>query len=187
MFASPPLPYALNALAPAISPSSVRRHYEDNQAGYFRNTNQLLRGEPAYRGQSLLDVALTAPLDSPLANNAAQAWAHVFWWASMSPKPQPTPAWVSPRFAEAWVEQGAALFGSGWLWLSVLPEGCIGVEALPNAVLPQRHGHVPILVMDLWEHAYYCQYGTKRRDYLRKTLPLLNWAEAERRLRALAF
>lgn len=186
MFTSPPLPYAFDALAPAISASSVRRHYEDNQAGYFRNTNQLLRGASAYRGMPLLEVALAAPPDSPLANNAAQAWAHVFWWASMSPRPQAVPAWVGPGFAEAWVEQGAALFGSGWLWLSVTPEGRIVIEALPNAVLPQRYGRTPILVMDLWEHAYYCQYGTKRREYLRKTLPLLNWAEAERRLRALA-
>ena len=182
MYALPKLPYRFDALTPAISESSVRRHYEDNHAGYIRKTNELVRGS-GLEGRDLLAVALLSRHGSPLYNNAAQAWAHDFWWRSMTPKPVNVPAWVGPGFAEAWVEQGAALFGSGWLWLSVTSEGHIIIEALPNAVLPQRYGRTPILVMDLWEHAYYCQYGTKRADYLKNTLSLLNWRVAEQRCR----
>lgn len=182
MFRLPPLPYGFNALAPSIDREGVRRHYEDNHAGYIRKTNELIRGT-GFEGRNLLEVALLAKPGSPLSNNAAQAWAHNFWWNSMSPKRQPVPSWVPrPEFEKDWLAAGTALFGSGWVWLVLNAENQLGVVALPNAELPQRQGLYPILVMDLWEHAYYCQYGTKRADYLKNTLSLLNWAEAERRV-----
>jgi Fe-Mn family superoxide dismutase len=85
---------------------------------------------------------------------------------------------------DAWITEGKALFGSGWVWLSLTRDGKLVVEALPNADLPQRQGHTPILVMDLWEHAYYCQYGTNREEFLKNTFHLLNWRIAEQRLAA---
>jgi Fe-Mn family superoxide dismutase len=182
MFRLPPLPYGFNDLAPSIDREGVRRHYEDNHAGYIRKTNELIKGS-GLEGRDLLDVALLTRTDSPLAHNAAQAWAHDFWWRSMTPKRQPVPSWVPQQaFERDWLSAGTALFGSGWLWLVLNPEKQLAVIALPNADLPWRHGLRPILVMDLWEHAYYCQYGTKRADYLKNTLSLLNWREAERRV-----
>jgi Fe-Mn family superoxide dismutase len=181
MFRLPPLPYAYDALAPALSKTSVQRHYEDNHAGYIRRTNELTKGT-SYASMALLDVALRA--SPPLRDQAAQAWAHDFWWRSMSPRPQTPPAWLdADAFARQWVGTGKALFGSGWLWLSLDASGSPRIDALPDAKLPQSLGLHPILVMDLWEHAYYCQYGTKRADYLRNTLPLLNWPEAVRHAR----
>jgi Fe-Mn family superoxide dismutase len=181
VYTLPKLPYRFDALAPAISESSVRRHYEDNHAGYIRKTNELIRGS-GLEGRDLLDVALLAKPGTPLANNAAQAWAHDFWWKSMTPRPVARPSWVRPAFDDVWVNRGAALFGAGWLWLVTDDRGHFEIVALPNADLPHRIGR-PLLVMDLWEHAYYGQYGTKRADYLRNTLPLLNWTEVERRRR----
>lgn len=181
MYTLPKLPYAFDALAPAISESSVRRHYEDNHAGYIRKTNELIRGS-GLEGRALLDVAHLSKPGSSLNNNAAQAWAHAFWWKSMTPRSTARPAWVGLAFDAVWVKRGAALFGAGWLWLITDDQGRFDIVALPNADLPHRLGR-PLLVMDLWEHAYYCQYGTKRADYLRNTLPLLNWTEAERRRR----
>jgi Fe-Mn family superoxide dismutase len=180
-FRLPPLPYPENALEPAIAAWAVKRHYEDNHAGYYKKVNELMGNQKVDR--SLLEIALSTEPYTPLNNNAAQAWAHDFWWRSMTPTPMPLPPWVNGSiFNEKWVETGAALFGSGWLWLVVTPAGKLDMIALPDALLPQRDSLKPILVMDLWEHAYYCQYGTKRKDFLKNTLKHLNWAEAQRRL-----
>jgi Fe-Mn family superoxide dismutase len=144
--------------------------------------NELVQGTP-WDGKPLEQIAVQSEAYTPLNNNAAQAWAHDFWWRSMHPKKLPVPSWLDKKnFENAWITKGTALFGSGWLWFVMDTSGKFDIQALPDAVLPQRQGFRPILVMDLWEHSYYCQYGTKRVDYLRKTLPLLNWAEAERRI-----
>jgi len=195
-FRLPPLPYAEDALEPAIASWSVKRHYEDNHAGYYRKVNELLgksvnellgKSEPLgdkSDSRSMLQVALSTEPYTPLNNAAAQAWAHDFWWTSMSPEITQRPSWVHKKsFEEAWINKGVALFGSGWLWLVLKPDSKLDIIALPDAQLPQRSRMKPILVMDLWEHAYYCQYGTKRAEYLRNTLPLLNWEIAEQRLR----
>lgn len=181
-FRLPPLPYAEDALEPAIASWMVKRHYEDNHAGYYRKVNELLSNRKVTG--TILDVALSTEPYTPLNNAAAQAWAHDFWWRSMTPTPMPTPKWIHRDvFDEKWVSTGVALFGSGWLWLVLTQEGKLDMVALPDAQLPQNSGLKPVLVMDLWEHAYYCQYGTNRKEYLRNTLVNLNWVEAERRLR----
>lgn len=179
MFTLPPLPYAVDALEPAIARWVVQRHYEDNHAGYYNKVNQLL-GDSPHRFTSILEVARFAVPNTPLANAARQAWIHDFWWRSMSPEATTPPNWYSAsQFEKRWVDIGSALFGSGWLWLTLSPAGKFEIHALPNAEIPAR----PVLVMDLWEHAYYCQYGTQRAEFLRQTLKHLNWAEAERRVR----
>ena len=179
MFTLPPLPYDFDALEPAIARWNVQRHYEDNHAGYYNKVNQLL-ADRQHDFSSIYEVARFSPIDTPLSNAARQAWIHDFWWRSMSPTPTKPPAWYeSSKFEDRWVDIGTKLFGSGWLWLTLGSTGKFEIHALPNAVIPFR----PVLVMDLWEHAYYCQYGTQRADFLRQTLKHLNWAEAERRVR----
>lgn len=180
-FRLPPLTYPQDALEPALAGWMVKRHYEDNHAGYYKKVNELLGNRKVDR--SMLDLALSTEPYTPLNNAAAQAWAHDFWWASMTPEPQDYPSWIRPSsFEDQWVNTGVALFGSGWLWLVLTRDGKLDMVALPDAQLPQKSGLRPVLVMDLWEHAYYCQYGTKRAEYLRNMLPHLNWAEAGRRL-----
>jgi len=187
MFRLPSLPYAYDALEPAIASWAVKRHYEDNHAGYYRKVNELLSNGAKIPATSMLDIALRTDPYTPLNNAAAQAWAHDFWWSSMSPTPtSPSATRLIHRpdlFADTWIKRGVALFGSGWLWLVLKPDGKLDIMALPDAQLPQQSGFKPILVMDLWEHSYYCQYGTKRAEYLKNTLKHLNWAEAERRYR----
>jgi Fe-Mn family superoxide dismutase len=178
----PPLPYPFTAFEPYLSETTVRRHYEDNHAGYYRRLNELVRGTE-WDGLPVEQIALATIPYMPINNNAAQAWAHDFWWRSMTPRTQPFPKWLDrKRFERDWIEKGTALFGSGWVWLSVTPDRQLSIDALPDAELPQRRGLRPILVMDLWEHAYYCQYGTKRADYLRNMLPFLDWQRAHERL-----
>jgi len=177
----PRLPYGLGELAPAISEDNVRSHYLDNHANYVAKYNELAAQAP-WSGRTFDDILANGPLNTPIYNNAAQAWAHDFWWNSMTPRRVSPPAFLDyPRFVEGWMKEGTSLFGSGWLWLVVDGRGRLQIEALPNALLPQRAGKTPILVMDLWEHAYYCQYGTKRADYLNATLSIINWPLVEQR------
>jgi Fe-Mn family superoxide dismutase len=185
MYRLPPLPYAFDALEPAIAEWVVKRHYEDNHAGYYRKVNELIGSAKA--PATMLELALRTKPYTPINNAAAQAWAHDFWWRSMSPTPTTPKSFRliknADQFVDTWIKRGVALFGSGWLWLVLKPDGKLDIVALPDAQLPQHSGLKPILVMDLWEHSYYCQYGTKRAEYLKNTLKHLNWAEAERRLR----
>lgn len=196
MFTLPPLPYAYDALSPAIDEQGVRRHYLDNHAGYTKKLNELAPRNTT----SLGDILATAPLGSPLYNNAAQYWAHGFWWQSMRPRPvggrAPTGAAAQivsqfggyANFKREWVEKGTALFGSGWVWLTLQPSGQADIVALPDAILPQRYdGSAALLVSDLWEHAYYCQYGTKRKDYLTRFFDVVCWGAVNDRLAHLGF
>ena len=192
MFTLPPLPYTFDGLAPAISREGVQRHYEDNHAMYTRRLNEM-----APVGKTLGEILGTAPLASPLYNMAAQYWAHNFWWDGMRPRPRgggaPTGAAASvvaqmgtyAAFKRKWVEEGSRLFGSGWLWLTLDPSGQARILALPNAIIPQRHdGSIPVLVSDLWEHAYYCQYGTNRTEYLSKFFDVVFWPACNERIAA---
>lgn len=189
-FRLPPLPYGYDALAPAIDEQGVRRHYLDNHAGYTRKLNEL-----APPGASLATILSTAPLGEPLYNNAAQYWAHNLWWRCMMPPPAGGRAPSGPAaqvvaqfggyaaFKKRWVEVGGALFGSGWVWLTLDARGKADIVALPDALLPQRYdGSYPILVSDLWEHAYYCQYGTKRKDYLARFFDVVCWSTVNARI-----
>lgn len=191
----PPLPYAFDALSPAIDEQGVRRHYLDNHAGYARKLNDLSAKEAP--GQTLADILASAEIGTPLYNNAAQFWAHNMWWEGMRPSPlggrPPTgdaAAIVAQfggyeAFKKKWVEAGTALFGSGWVWLTLDRQGRAFIDALPDAVLPQRaSGRFPVLVSDLWEHAYYCQYGTKRKDYLERFFDIVYWPSVNARIRA---
>jgi Fe-Mn family superoxide dismutase len=196
MVTLPPLPYAFGALAPAISAEGVKRHYEDNHAKYARTLNELT-ASGQYKDASLADILATSTLNSPVYNNAAQFWAHNMWWQGMRPKAEgggrkPTGAGAEvieqfggyEAFKKKWVEAGTALFGSGWVWLSLDKQGKAYIDALPNAILPQRDsGRYPILVSDLWEHAYYCQYGTNRKAYLERFFDVVCWNSVNARIR----
>jgi len=190
VFTLPPLPYAYGALAPAIDEQGVQRHYLDNHAGYTKKLNEL-----APKGASLGDILAKTPIGTPLYNNAAQYWAHNMWWRCMMPQPiggrRPTGEAMRvvsqfgsyEDFKKEWIDTGSALFGSGWVWLTLDRNGRAAIVALPNAVLPQRaNGTFPILVSDLWEHAYYCQYGTKRKDYLTRFFDVVYWQTVNERI-----
>ena len=180
-FLLPPLPYAYDALEPVLTRSSVQRHYEQNHAGYVKKLN-LLSG-----GRSMEDILTNEPSGTPLYNCAAQDWIHTFWWNNMAPvgtggDPIPEIKDV-PEFNKRWVKAGSNLFGSGWLWLIYsAAERRLDIATTQNADMPQRRGKVPILVMDLWEHTYTCQYGSNRAEYLTRSLDIIDWNRVAQRL-----
>jgi superoxide dismutase, Fe-Mn family len=182
-----PLPFKEDALEPYISKKTIEFHYGKHHKAYVDKTNELA-GPAGLGGLSLEEIIKkTAGSADQIAifNNAAQAWNHDFYWKSMLPgakKPNERLAKMiddsfggydgfNKEFQNAAVTQ----FGSGWVWL-VLDQGKLKVTKTPNADNPLVHGQVPLLTMDVWEHAYYLDYQNRRADYAKAVFDnLLNW------------
>ncbi|MEZ0227999.1 MAG: superoxide dismutase [Planctomycetota bacterium] len=186
----PPLPYPKDALAPAnISAETLDYHYGKHHKGYYDNLNKM----PEAKGKSLEELVKSATKDTPLFNNAGQAWNHDFYWQSL--KPDSAKHAPKGKLAELIKTYGgvdkvktdltaAAMgqFGSGWAWL-VLDGDKLAVEKTSNADTPLAHGKKPLLTIDVWEHAYYIDFRNKRADYVKSILDhLINWEFAEKGL-----
>jgi len=191
------LPYALNALTPTISTDTMTYHYEKHYAGYVQKTNELVAGTP-FETAPLDKIIFEAAADTvwtKLFNQAAQVANHEFYWQSLSPRIEDYT--ISPKLGnlirsdfgskEKLIEElqnkGMAQFGSGWVWLT-LTKGHLQVKTTSNAdTLLVHPEHKPLLVIDVWEHAYYLDYQNKRLAYLKAiTNKLLNWRFASEQL-----
>ena len=188
MFVLPPLPYDHEALAPLMSGETLRTHHGKHHAKYVEVTNALLaaRGE---RPESLEAVVRSA--DGKLYNNAAQAWNHAFFWNCMTPDR----AAPSGALAEAiatfgglealkarFVEEGANHFASGWAWI-VARDGSLEVTSTHDAGSFDQLQGAPVLVCDVWEHAYYLDHKQDRKAFLERWFDeLANWEFAGRQL-----
>ncbi|OYU15097.1 MAG: superoxide dismutase [Fe] [Alphaproteobacteria bacterium PA4] len=183
----PPLPFARDALAPAISADTIGVHYDKHHKGYFDTLVKLVAGSPL-AGQTLEQI-IRATTDDPaqvkIFNNAAQAWNHNFYWASLSPKAL-TPggalaAAIARDFGDlaavqaALIKAGTEQFGSGWAWL-VADGDTLKVVATHDAGVRFTSGQRPLLTVDVWEHAYYLDVQNRRADYLKAVVEgHLNW------------
>jgi Fe-Mn family superoxide dismutase len=187
-FELPALPYAGDALSPHISAETLSFHHGKHHNAYVTNLNNLAKGTE-YESMSLEDVVRATAGKADKAgvfNNAAQVWNHTFYWHSMKPQGggKPTGAIASKidadfgsyeKFVEAFSQAGATQFGSGWAWL-VLDGGKLKVTKTPNAETPLSTSAVPLLTMDVWEHAYYVDFRNRRPDYIKVFLEhLVNW------------
>jgi Fe-Mn family superoxide dismutase len=187
-FTLPPLPYPDNGLEPLVSARTLQLHHRMHHKGYVDKVNQLVAGT-AFAQMSLRQILMstaTTPEHSVLFENAAQAWNHSFYWHSLSPKGGGTPpavlkARIETSFGsvEALKESLAAaakgLFGSGWAWL--VDDGkLLRVVQTHDAGNPLVDKLVPLLVIDVWEHAYYLDVQNRRADYVQGILAnLVNW------------
>jgi Fe-Mn family superoxide dismutase len=184
------LPYATDALMPHLSAEAVAYHHDYHEKGYIDTVNRLLQDE-RLAGADLAEVAASAT--GPLANAAAQAWNHAFFWTCMSPKKVRPGAETTRALDESFgsVEQfkkrlrqaGLQLFGSGWIWLIQAAEHRLEILPTPNAGLRvHEEGLWPLLVCDVWEHAYYIDYRGERGRYLDAFLEIINWNRIGERL-----
>jgi len=184
----PPLPYAESALAPIISAKTIGFHFGKHHKGYVDNLNKLIAGTE-YSDLSLEKIIrLTAGRVERTAifNNAAQAWNHMFYWKSMKPKgggdpPSPLKERMEISFGSVdackkeIADAAVSRFGSGWAWL-VLDGAALKVVNTANADVPLTTGMKPLLVVDVWEHAYYLDYQNRRADYVNAVIDkLINW------------
>lgn len=198
MILLPPLPYPHEALEPVISAATLRTHHGKHHARYVDVTNALL-GEAGERATDLEAVIGDAGQrgKTKLFNNAAQALNHGFYWCCMAPAGSQTTAGRGDAFEAAlgdidvlrasFLAEGAGHFGSGWVWITS-QRGKVSVITTHDGDTAFRMaGHTPLLVCDVWEHAYYLDHKNDRAAYLAGWWDrLANWSFAERQYEASA-
>jgi Fe-Mn family superoxide dismutase len=172
-FELPALPYSVYALEPFISARTLDIHHGRHHRAYVEKANTLL-GDSISTPEEVIARSAGDPAKKTLFNNAAQAWNHAFYWKSLCPKGGHPPREFAP-----WPERlkAAALghFGSGWVWL-VRERGEVKVVATANADTAFIHGMTPLLVIDVWEHAYYLDRQERRAEYVNAVVDhLLDW------------
>ncbi|MFI3265582.1 MAG: superoxide dismutase [Rikenellaceae bacterium] len=179
----PKLPYSQDALEPNMSTETLQYHYGKHHAGYIANVNRLIEGTP-FENLPLEQIVLEA--EGTLFNNASQAWNHTLFFSSLSPNPQSLPQgslmvamekkWGTyDEFRKEFDTAASSLFGSGWTWLVTDTHGHLSITALSNAINPMRDGLTPILVLDVWEHAYYIDYRNRRPDFITAFWKMVDW------------
>ena len=187
----PPLPYADDALSPTISANTISFHYGKHHKAYVDNANKALAGN-ALASQPIAKIlaeTVGKADKSAIYNNVAQAWNHEFYWKCMKAGGGGAPTGkILDRinsdlggydaFKTAFLAAAKDRFGSGWVWL-VAVNGKLSVTSTANADNPLTTGGTPLLVCDVWEHAYYLDYQNKRADYVTAWLEkLVNWETA---------
>ncbi|MDA0712641.1 MAG: superoxide dismutase [Fe] [bacterium] len=190
-FTLPPLPYAQNALAPAISEETLEYHYGKHHQAYVNNLNNLTKDSELAK-KTLEELIMTE--QGGIFNNAAQVWNHTFYWNSLSPDGGGEPVGKIAEaikknfnsfaeFKDLFSKAAAGQFGSGWAWLVQAESGELLIETTGNAGCPLQTGNNPILTCDVWEHAYYIDYRNARPKYIEAWWNLVNWDFANKNLK----
>jgi superoxide dismutase, Fe-Mn family len=183
-FELPPLPYAKNALAPHISEETIEFHYGKHHKTYVDKLNGLIPGT-AFEGKSLEEIVKTST--GGIFNNAGQIWNHTFYWNCLSPTGggEATGAIAEAingafgsfdKFKEEFTTSAINNFGSSWTWLVKKADGGLAIINTSNAGTPLSDASlIPLLTVDLWEHAYYIDYRNLRPKYMEAFWALVNW------------
>ncbi len=185
----PPLPYAMDALAPHVSKETLEYHYGKHHQTYVTNLNNLIKGTE-FENASLEDIVKKA--SGGVFNNAAQVWNHTFYWNSLSPSGggEATGAigdaikakWGDfATFREAFTKAAVGQFGSGWAWLVRKGDG-VDIVTTGNAETPLKGADPALLTCDVWEHAYYIDYRNARPKYMEAFWNIVNWDFASKNL-----
>lgn len=181
----PPLPYAMDALAPHISKETFEYHYAKHHQAYVTNLNNLVKGTE-YESLDLESIVKKAPAGG-IFNNAAQVWNHTFFWNSMKPAGGGAPTglladainakWGNfEEFKKTFQASAVGNFGSGWTWLVKTTDGSLAIVNTTAAGTPLTTADKPLLTIDVWEHAYYIDYRNARPKFVETFLAsLANW------------
>ena len=198
-FSLPPLPYATKALEPAIDARTMTVHHDRHHAAYVANLNAQIPGIPELVGIDLTNLQTSiSKYPTAVRNNGGGHYNHSLFWSVMAPTGQggmPS-AQLSQAIASSFGSQeamqqqfnqaAAGRFGSGWAWLIVKPDGNLAITSTANQDnplmdLPDVENGIPILGLDVWEHAYYLKYENRRPDYITAWWSVVNWKEVNRR------
>jgi Fe-Mn family superoxide dismutase len=190
-FTLPPLPYAYDALEPAIDKETMTFHHDKHHQAYVDNLNKAVDADAALQGKSLEEMfAVMSTLPKAVRNNGGGHWNHALFWELLAPQGQtgaPSAELAAAidrdlggmdAFKSAFNAAGAGQFGSGWAWL-IVQDGKLKVTSTPNQDNPlmdvaDEKGAV-VLGADVWEHAYYLKYQNRRADYLAAFWSVVNW------------
>ena len=182
------LPYNIDALEPYISRQTIGFHYLKHHKGYVEKLNKLISGTE-FETMTLEEIIINAHKKTEhldIYNNAAQVWNHNFYWQSLNPDGgEPNKKLLEKieetfgsynDFKDIFKQKAMEQFGSGWAWLAEDGNGNLLCYNTSNADNPLIFGHIPLLTIDVWEHAYYLDCQNLRADYVGKVLDnLLNW------------
>jgi Fe-Mn family superoxide dismutase len=198
MFTLPDLPYAYDALDPYMSADIMRLHHDGHHKTYTDNLNKLIEGDDALAAMKIEDILKNLadlPEDKRVAlrNQGGGYYNHALFWQNLSPKGgRPTGEVLDgikdafgdyETFQSKFTDGATKVFGSGWQWL-VASDGKLELMATANQDSPLSLGKTPLLALDMWEHAYYLQYFSKRPDYIAAWWNIINWDDVAERLAA---
>jgi Fe-Mn family superoxide dismutase len=198
-FTLPPLPYPYEALEPHISRETMQLHHDKHHQAYVTNLNTALKDQPNLQGTSIQDLervlrsigSVPENVRQAVINNGGGHHNHTLFWEIMGPGGggQPSGALADAinaafggfeQLKTAVNDAGAKRFGSGWAWL-VKDGGQLKVISTANQDSPLMNGQVPVLGVDVWEHAYYVDYRNRRPDYLTAWWNTVNWEAVAKR------
>ncbi|KQN77981.1 superoxide dismutase [Duganella sp. Leaf61] len=178
----PPLPYAIDALAPHISQETLEYHYGKHHQTYVTNLNNLIKGTE-FENLSLEEIVKKS--SGGVFNNSAQVWNHTFYWNSLTPGGKAVSGaladainakWGSfDKFKEEFTKSAVGNFGSSWTWLVKKADGSLDIVNTSNAATPLTTDAKALITCDLWEHAYYIDYRNVRPKYIETFFALANW------------
>ncbi len=193
-----PLPYPFDALEPFIDARTMEIHYSQHHAGYVAALNRAVSRHPEIAARSPIDLIShleSVPEDIRLAvrNFGGGHVNHSLFWSLLKRNGGLGPSGplmellvkdfgTFADFQKEFTDRALGVFGSGWLWISMAPSGQVGFEATANQDSPYMSGRVPLLGIDLWEHAYYLKYQNHRADYVAAFLHVINWEQVGQRL-----
>ena len=178
------LPYAPDALAPAISAETLSFHHGKHLAGYVNTLNSLIEGTE-FADASLEEIVCKS--EGALFNNAGQTLNHNLYFTQFAPNAGGAPTgkllaaieakWGSfEAFQQEFLTACTTLFGSGWAWLAAKADGELVITKEPNGSNPIVHGLRPLMGIDVWEHAYYLSYQNRRADHIKDVWGIIDWS-----------
>lgn len=195
-FKLPELDYAYDALEPYIDAQTMEIHHTKHHQGYINNANKALEGHTELENMTAKEILenldkVPDNIKRTVINNVGGYLNHSIFWKVMSPQGGGKPEGELAKkidedlggfdnFKEVFNKAAATRFGSGWAWL-VLEDGKLAVMSTPNQNNPVSEGMIPILGLDVWEHAYYLKYQNKRPDYVEAFWNIINWEEVAKR------
>ena len=196
----PDLPYAFDALEPYIDKQTMQIHHDKHHAGYVAKLNAAVEGHPDLADKCVGELLsridqVPEPVRQAVINNGGGHANHTLFWKVMAPKGKggggepvgelgeaiKSTFGSFDKLKEAFTKQALTRFGSGWAWLGLDSKGKVHVGSTANQDSPLLMGHLPIIGLDVWEHAYYLKYQNRRPEYVEAWWNVVNWAHANER------
>ena len=190
VFKLPPLGYDYDALEPFIDTETMKIHHDKHHAAYVSKLNQAIAGAPGFESKPIEEIL--AKLDTvpeavrkDIRNQGGGHANHSLFWQTLKKNENGKPAGELAKaidngfggfakFQDDFATVATKVFGSGWAWL-VWKNGKLTIESTPNQDSPYSTGGVPLLGIDVWEHAYYLKYQNRRADYIKAFQNVVNW------------
>jgi len=198
-FSLPPLPYAYDALEPNLDAQTMQIHHDKHHAAYVNNLNKAVAGRKDVDGWTVerlvRDLAqVPEEIRTAVRNQGGGHANHTLLWTSLKKDATATPTGELAKaidsafgsfsaFGDKWSAAAMSVFGSGWAWLSAEPGGGVRIETTPNQDSPLTAGRVPLVGIDVWEHAYYLKFQNRRADYVAAFAKVVDWDAVSARYR----